>query len=407
MKNLSFILLSSTRVFMFLLLSSFHFQLNSEHDFWKLLYTIGAMVLFVGSHFIQFLTKNPRIKLICVSIDFLLSAGFGALFPKDSGLLYLIFFGVISTTVFLVFENKTILRIFLLALVVSWMAISYEKYVVNGEFSLSNNLLSIMYVVYGAVVGSLIRNLLRARETISNQFEQLNDSHEALRIAHDHLNDYSKQVEELTVIRERNQIAREIHDTVGHKMTALLVQLQLAKEVVTIQPKRSKDILQTCEVLTRESLNEIRLSVRTLKEEDNLKVSFLHVLREMLHDFSNLSGLEAQLTINGDPSLVPSSLQPTIKRIVQESLTNAKRHGLATQCHVSINILNQGIELEIEDNGQGAQNIVPGFGLINMKERIMEHGGTIHFKSNEEKGFSVFVQFPLKILKWSSVGVIE
>lgn len=387
---------------MFLFLSFNYFQLISSGEKWKETFVIGAMILFAISHIAQFRTNRIPIRIIWLSFDFILSTCFGALFPKESGLLYLIFFGVVATTVFLVFENKKILKSFSLVFLITWILVSYEKYLVTGEFSFPDNILSFMFVVYGSIVGSLIRNLTSARETIATQYEQLNESHEALQDVHQQLSDYSKQVEELTTIRERNQIAREIHDTVGHKMTALLVQLQLAREYMQIDSEKTNEILKTCEHLTRNSLEEIRMSVRTLREDDNQHVSFLQSLRVMMNDFSKMTELETTLDIEGDPSVISPTLQPTIIRIIQESLTNAKRHGLATKCQITIFIKQDLIHIEIHDNGIGTTKVVHGFGLVNMKERVQEHGGNIQFKSNETDGFTVMVDFPLKRLHWTT-----
>ncbi|MGV3465741.1 MAG: sensor histidine kinase [Heyndrickxia sp.] len=390
---------------MFLLLSSSYFPLTAHDDSYRRAYIIIAMAIFFVNHFVQFIKDRLPVRIICLSIDFLLSAGFGLLFPKDGGLLYLIFFGVISTTVFLVIDQKRILFVFSICFIVSWLLICMEKFTITNDISIGNNLISFAFVVYGAIVGSLIRNLLRARETISTQYVQLTESHNALSQAHQQLSEYSKQVEDLTVIHERNRIAREIHDTVGHNITALLVQIQLAMELLKIDVQKGEEVLEVCEKLTRNSLEEIRLSVRTLKEEESEKLSFIPSLREMLSDFSNVSGLETTLNIKGDSKLITTSLQPTIKRVIQESLTNAKRHGLATFYKVSIHISENDVSLEIFDNGQGAKNVVPGFGLINMKERIEEHGGEIHFEGKDGEGFYITISIPLKQVEWSSMEV--
>ncbi|WP_249310330.1 sensor histidine kinase [Bacillus sp. FJAT-49736] len=262
-----------------------------------------------------------------------------------------------------------------------------------------------MFVMFCAVVGSLIRNLTDARETISNQFVQLNGSHEELRRAHEQLSEYSKQVENLTVIQERNRIAREIHDTVGHNMTALLVQIQLAKELLKLDVEKGEEVLTICEKLTRNSLEEIRLSVRTLRDDEGMQLAFIPSLREMLSDFSAMSNMETSLHIVGDPAMITPSVQPTIKRVIQESLTNAKRHGMATFYKSTITILKEKISVEIFDNGQGVNSVVPGFGLLNMKERIQEHGGEVFFESIEGKGFFITFYIPLNNLMWSSAEV--
>jgi len=405
MKSVSLFSLSSLRVIMFLLLSSSYFPLTAEDDTYRRAYIIIAMVIFFVNHFIQFLKEKLPLRIVCISIDFLLSAGFGLIFPKDGGLLYLIFFGVISTTIFLVIDNKRILFAFSICFIVSWLIISFEKYTLTKDLSIGNNLISFSFVVYGAIVGSLIRNLLRARETISTQYVQLTASHKALSQAHQQLSDYSKQVEDLTAIQERNRIAREIHDTVGHNITALLVQIQLAKELMKIDVKKGVEVIEVCEKLTRKSLEEIRLSVRTLREEASGQLSFIPSLREMLSDFSAVSGLETTLDIIGDPKLINTSLQHTVKRVIQESLTNAKRHGLATIYKVSLHISEHRVMVEIFDNGQGTKNVVPGFGLLNMKERIEEHGGEIHFEGKVGEGFYINISIPLKQVQWSSMEV--
>jgi signal transduction histidine kinase len=390
---------------MFLLLSSLYFPMTDSDDTYKRLFIIGAMLIFILNHIIQFSYDKLFVRISCISIDFILSSCFGFLFPNDSGLLFLIFFGVISTTVFLVIEKKKLLSLFSFLFIITWVLISFEKFSLTGELSFADNILSFMFVVYGAIVGSLIRNLIGARETIFNQYGQLNDSHDALREAHTQLSDYSKQVENLTVIQERNRIAREIHDTVGHNMTALLVQIQLAKELLKLDVHKSEEVISVCEKLTRNSLEEIRLSVRTLHDDEHRNVSFVPSLREMLYEFSSMSGLETTLNIEGDPILVYPTIQPTIKRVIQESLTNAKRHGFATCCIVSINITEEAVQFEIFDNGKGVKSVVPGFGLMNMKERVHEHGGEIHFESKDGEGFYIRVLIPLKQLKWSSMEV--
>ncbi|RTZ57574.1 sensor histidine kinase [Bacillus sp. SAJ1] len=390
---------------MFLLLSSSYFTFISDNDSFKRIYIIAAMIIYIVNHFIQFSTEKISVRLLSFSIDFILSAGFGFLFIKEESLIYLIFFGVIATSIFLVMQHKKILVLFSVIFFIIWILISYEKYIFTQTFSIGDNILNFMFVVFCAIVGSLIRNLINARETISTQFTQLNDSHEELRKAHQQLSEYSKQVEDLTVIQERNRIAREIHDTVGHNMTALLVQIQLAKELLKIDVPKGEEVLDVCEKLTRNSLEEIRLSVRTLRDEKSEQLSFVPSLRSMLSNFSTASGLETNLNIVGDPKLISSSLQPTIKRVIQESLTNAKRHGLATFYKVTIQISQNNVSMEIFDNGQGTKNVVPSFGLINMKERIQEHGGEIHFEGKVGEGFYINISIPLKQLQWSSTEV--
>ncbi len=85
---------------------------------------------------------------------------------------------------------------------------------------------------------------------------------------------------------------------------------------------------------------------------------------------------------------------------MQESLTNAKRHGKASVCEVELFCDSETVMLSISDNGIGMNEVSPGFGLMNMKERIEEHGGVIRFESEIEKGFRLKAEFPLKEKTW-------
>ncbi|QTD40204.1 sensor histidine kinase [Sporosarcina sp. Te-1] len=403
MKSLSMMLLTSVRLLTLMILCINY--IPADKALWTgwLFYVPVAMLLFVLTHFIHLTTSRLTIRIICSSIDFSLAFGFGLIFP-DSGYLYLIFYGVIATTIFIAYDGKQVAKIFPIAFFIAWSIISYRQ-VVLDEFTIADNAINLTFVIYCALVGSLIRHIQLAKETIALQYDQLNDTHIALQDAHGQLERYANQVEELTVIRERNEIAREIHDTVGHKMTALIVQLQLANEMAVRDPGKTKTIIGTCEQLVRDSLHEIRLSVRTLKE-DHSQVSFFHILKELMKDFADSAHIQTQLDVQGDLSSIPLFLQPTLKRIVQESLTNAKRHGDAGVCKVFIRMDSEELQLEIQDDGKGAGHVVPSFGLLNMKERVAEHGGVLQMESEEGKGFTIHVSFPLHRVRWSSTGVI-
>lgn len=258
---------------------------------------------------------------------------------------------------------------------------------------------------FSALAGSLIKKLTAARKMVDEQYEELALSHSALKEAHEQLRLYAKEVEELTAVRERNDIAREIHDTVGHNMTALLVQLQLAEVLWKQNSDTTETVLHTCYELARKSLQEVRASVHALKEESKLG-NIVENMRGMLNEYSKMTKVQASFRLQGDPVTIPLSLHPTLLRIMQESLTNAKRHGKASLCEVSLTCSMKQVKLCISDNGVGVNEVSPGFGLLNMKERVEEHGGTIQFESEIEKGFQLQIEFPLQEKMWVIGGTV-
>ncbi|MFD2442982.1 sensor histidine kinase [Bacillus sp. CGMCC 1.16607] len=391
-------MLSYTRLIMFILLSYvFYIKVPEDNHFLKI-YVFVATFVFFFNHFRIFSNKSQKLLQTYLFTDALLAFTYGFLFPGST--IYLIVLGVVSVTVFLSVSNKKVLQWSSGVAFVLWIIVMLYWWRVTGTIVVLDNLISISFVVFGAIVGDLIRKLLEARETMNEQFEQMNHSHHALSEAHGQLQKYSKQVEELTTIRERNRIAREIHDTVGHKMTALLVQLELGKALIKLDIQKAEETIVVCDTLAREALQEIRFSVRTLHEDEGDQLTLIQSIRKLLEDFYKMAQLETIFELTGDPSIIPISLQPTIIRTIQESLTNAKRHGMATSFQLEIHCTNDTITIRTKDNGKGTHSIEPGFGLINMKERIEEHGGTVLYESIVGEGFQTKVQFPLMSKKW-------
>lgn len=333
----------------------------------------------------------------------IVTALLGFLFPETC--LYLIIFGIDAVGLFIHDWRKRMTYFFIAFFFLCWFINILHTYQHTESLELESNAINFMFIIFSALAGNLIKKLTAARQMVDEQYGELALSHTALKEAHEQLRLYAKEVEELTAVRERNDIAREIHDTVGHNMTALLVQLQLAEVLWKQKSDATEEVLHTCHGLARKSLQEVRASVHALKEESKLG-NIIENMREMLHGYSKVTKVQVSFQLQGDPVLIPLSLQPTLLRIMQESLTNAKRHGKASLCEVSLVCSVEQVKLCILDNGMGVNEVSPGFGLLNMKERVEEHGGIIQFESEIEKGFRLKIEFPLREKTWVIGGAL-
>ncbi|MGG4166284.1 sensor histidine kinase [Rossellomorea vietnamensis] len=392
--------LSSLRLVMFIMISYIYYTSVGTHTTAQLIFVIIAGIGFILNHLLLASTRENTYYPLPIALDFILITGFVFFYPGSA--LYLILFGVNAVTLFLVAEDKKVLWGFSLTFFIIWGGSMYYIYRATGSISVMENTINFSFIVFEAVVGRLIHKLLHAQAKIETQYGELQETHSALTSAHEQLHHYSKQVEELTLIRERNRISGEIHDTVGHKMTALLIQLQVAKELMEPRPDMSKEKIVLCEDLARETLQEIRLSVRTLKDHDQPQ-SFVTTVRKLLEDYQIMTGLTASFTVKGDVTRIPISVQLDLTRVIQESITNAVRHGQAKACSVVLDISESMVDIRIQDDGQGAAEINPGFGLKHLRDRIHEHGGTTMFESGKE-GFLVKATVPLIEMKWEMGG---
>ncbi|MEC3615250.1 two-component system sensor histidine kinase LnrJ [Bacillus stercoris] len=383
-----------TRMFTLMVSCLMYLSIVKEDNWFGYVFIAAGAVMYAANHVL--LTKETNAIWFCL-IDIAIGFSFGFIFPGTG--LFIIMLCPVAVAFFLRgFSKRTAWSVLCLCSIL-FLIVLIRTYAMFGNEFVIDHLTSMTFVVFCGVVGKLIRKLLDAQETAKQQYRELTESHLALSAAHEELHLYAKQVEELTAIHERNRMAREIHDTVGHKMTALLVQLQLLREWQKRDSQKADETVGVCDTLAREALDDVRLSVRTLQTEND--PSLIESLKQLTEDFYKNAGVTTEFAVSGDPAIIPLSLHPNLIRTVQEALTNAKRHGGATACSIQLACTTDSVSLVIKDDGKGNPEAALGFGLLNMKKRAAEHGGTIRFESEQDQGFTVIAEFSLANKKWS------
>ncbi|MFC7684695.1 sensor histidine kinase [Ureibacillus sp. GCM10028918] len=219
-----------------------------------------------------------------------------------------------------------------------------------------------------------------------------------------HLKRMSVEQEQLVRAEERTKIARDIHDSVGHKLTSLLMQL----EVISIQ--NETDSIQEAKQLARESLEETRYAVRQLKSVETTGIqSVIQLIRKLEME----SRLHIRFTLEkGVLSLPLSNIQSIVLyRVLQESLTNAMKysHSKEVEVIVGVNSL-QNLQFEVKNKIISEDPIIQGFGLSNMEGRLKEIGGELKILRTNDQ-FILKGTFPMKAYKNTAMhgakGVIE
>lgn len=217
---------------------------------------------------------------------------------------------------------------------------------------------------------------------------------------HAQLRAYADQVEELTTTRERNRMAREIHDTLGHYLTVLAVKLETAIKLEERDDPRLRAELAEARRVALECLAEVRHSVAALRPADLTAASFADALAHLVAEFQ-ASKLDAEiaLDIEGPVQSLAPELRLALYRCAQEALTNVRKHAAATKVLVRLRVEECAAELTVLDNGRGADSRAdghaPGFGLLGMGERIALLGGTAQARPDPARGWRVEVRVPL------------
>jgi signal transduction histidine kinase len=199
---------------------------------------------------------------------------------------------------------------------------------------------------------------------------------EELAIANQRIRTYALKAEENGSLQERNRIAREIHDSLGHSLTALNLHLEMALKLSQIQPEKSHEVLKEAKRLGSVALNDVRQSVSTLRSDPLQDRDLAEAIAKLADEFSRSSQIQPVCNLQLPPQL-PQPIATTIYRIVQEALTNISKYAQATAVTIDIHTFATELKLQIIDNGCGftPSNNTTGFGLQGMRERVLSlHG---------------------------------
>jgi signal transduction histidine kinase len=210
--------------------------------------------------------------------------------------------------------------------------------------------------------------------------------------ANQQLRMYATQAEDLAAANERNRMAREIHDGLGHYFTSINAQIAAAQVLLEVNRPRALAALATAQRLTDEGLADVRRSVTALREPTTRP---LPEILERLVQNACAAGVVTRLHVEGTPRTLPPQVHEALYRVVQEGLNNVRKHAQATRTDVVLAYqASTSVCLVIQDNGTGTSETRRGHGLAIMQERIQTVGGTLRTWSAPGQGFRIEVEVP-------------
>jgi len=228
-------------------------------------------------------------------------------------------------------------------------------------------------------------------------FHQLVVNHRQNEIIRDQntvLEQYVSQIERVTILEERTRLSKDLHDTIGHSYTSIIMGLEtLRLELVT---DVGQDKLDSLLHLARKSIDEVRGYVHQMESPQD-RLPLIEELKQLIDEFQTNSNVNVRFRTLGEESPIPRQTQMTLYRCLQESLTNAVRHGQATEIVVTLQFEQRQTRLEVQDNGQGVEHLQEGFGLKAMKERAFNLQGQISIYSELGEGTLVTCTLPRQV----------
>lgn len=375
---------------------------------WKPYDKIWQCALLLGILAVSFLmreiiyTDNYKVvisTLICDTI-----AIFGILAVQDfnyNGILLLVFANVIFHM-----KSGTGQYLFIALAIVSFLLADNEMLIMNYRLYSVNDYIS----YYDSGTQQYLFGIYRILESLniilfvgccisvineqSNTIKEVNALYIELEQANEQLHEYAQVTEKMVQTRERNRLAREIHDTIGHVLTGIAAGLDACMAIIDIAPDRTKKQLEIISNTTREGIKEVRRSVNELRPDALERFSLEYAIQKMITDMTSVSDRKVYFTSEAAKLKFDEDEEMAIYRVIQESITNAIRHGEADKIWIVIKNDGPDILLQIRDNGKGCAEIKNGFGTRHIKERIGMLGGKVTFDGS--KGFLVEARIPIR-----------
>jgi signal transduction histidine kinase len=199
-------------------------------------------------------------------------------------------------------------------------------------------------------------------------------------------------------LREREHLARDLHDTVAHHVSAIAISAQAGLATAAVKPDAPLDALRVIEAEASRTLVDMRAMVRVLRRDEPRELAPTPGILDLerLLEPSD-AGPEIALRISGDVAQLPSAISAAVYRLAQESITNARRHAKrARRIDVSVSIDDVSVKLLVSDDGERPERkpARPGYGLLGMAERTEQLGGTFEAAPNADRGWTVTAVLP-------------
>lgn len=227
--------------------------------------------------------------------------------------------------------------------------------------------------------------------------EQLYTS-EKLAQMHSDLWECVLQFANFSAIQERHRIARDLHDSLGHVLTALNFQLQTAIQLCKPDSNQAYEFLNEAHRLVKVASQEVRQSVKALRNDELETQSLEKLIESLVNDFEQTTGILPQVKISLSAA-IPSQFVTPIYRIIQEALNNICKYAIATAVQIHISTNSDKLYLKIQDNGRGfdPEQVYGGYGLQVMEERVSILQGSFQLESQPGHGCCIMIKIPMHI----------
>jgi signal transduction histidine kinase len=343
---------------------------------------VVVLLAIISSNIRKFYLDKEILKLGSIFIELLVVLGLSIIIEFKIG------FYLISSISDLFYFEKSIRR----KLLGCFIIISFKDIgIFKGIDSISS--VGIIIVIY--ILMEYIYSLNMSKNEAQDLYDRIRISECELKRLNKELEVYSQSVEELSILKERNRISREIHDGVGHVLSTTMIQLSAMERIGKSQENMLGEMAGELRGFVSDSFQDVKVAVRALKPDEYSNYESLIRINEFCKNVEKFSGINIKLSITGDKWKLSAIQGNNIYRIVQEVLSNAVKHSKASKIDIIVKFYEDELMIVFKDDGVGTDNIVEsGVGLKSIKERTSELLGRVEMKSRSDEGMFTKIIIP-------------
>lgn len=288
--------------------------------------------------------------------------------------------------------NITLIVLFNILFLISQQSVSAWWFFTNS-ISVHDLVFTGFFVfMFSAIVLILAYNILE-RKKRDSKIERLDSAIAQLTDANIGFQKYVKVNELETITNERKRLSREIHDAVGYSLTNIIMLLEAAVLLVDTDKDLQKETIINAKKQAVNGLEETRTALHHLREDEVDRVKGIRSIDELIRAFRDATGIAIKVEYGNLPAFTDDVVDSLIFRMIQEGMTNAFRHGMATKITILFWCDRGMIRLFIHDNGTGMSDFSEGIGIAGMRERLEKIDGKLTFK-NVVDGFELGALIP-------------
>lgn len=199
---------------------------------------------------------------------------------------------------------------------------------------------------------------------------------------------------ELYTTKERNRISRELHDSIGHSLSTIVINLRAIEKMSAIDPKKTSEMTNSLMEFSKEALQNLRTTLTELKPSDITSKNIQISIEQLITNFADLTSISVNFRVSQNVWDMSEENELLIYRAVQEFLSNSAKHGNPKSINIFMNYGHEQLILSLKDDGIGTDKIVENVGLTGLRERVIESGGNIEYSSSSGNGFFMRIVIP-------------